>query len=215
MRLNIRRGGFSLIEAAVAVGVLALGCLAAAGALHTAFRAEAAAQQGREAGRLLDAEAARLTALTFYRQGNGPGEGPPSLLGEVFPHARPELNVGPDGFMDESGAATFISEMPFEGSVVRRTATLVRVTDAATTPLSAAEVRGWAIWEDARPPALAVELRLELAGRPGPAAERRFVLHALRPSLDGAVACRAHPVASSTRLDSGPAAGAGVEGAVS
>ena len=76
-------------------GVLALGCLAAAGVLQVSLRAEAAGRQRRDAARLLDAEAARLRALPFFRSASGPGGGPPSLLADVFPHARPELNEPP------------------------------------------------------------------------------------------------------------------------
>lgn len=193
MCVSGRRSGFSLIEAAVAVAVLALGCLSAAGALHAVFRAEAAGGQRREAGSLLDAEASRLAALPFHLQASGPGEGPPSLLGEVFPHARVELNRGPEGFSDTSGAAVFVSAVTVEGCEIRRTATLVRDDDSSTVPLPAGEVSGWAVWEDVRPPALAVDVLLELRGRPGHAVERRVVLRALRAHAGVALVGLARP----------------------
>lgn len=176
------RGGFSLIEAVVAVGILALGCLAAAGVLQVSLHAEAAGRQRREAARLLDAEAARLRALPFFRLAIFPGGGPPSLLADVFPHARLELNEPPDGFADDSGAAVFSSEVQVDGVRLRRTATLVRDVSGDLTPVPAADARGWAVWEDKRPPALALDLRLELAGGPRGVTERHLVLRALPPA---------------------------------
>ncbi len=192
MRLSLGSDGFSLLEAVVAVGVLALGCLAAAGALETSLRAEAAGQQRRDAGRLLDAEAARLRALPFFRRASGPGGEPPSLLADVFPHARPDLNEPPEGFADESGAAVFVSDVRVEGLLLRRTATLLRDAGDVTTPVPAAEVGGWAVWDHERPPALVVEVRLELVDARMHAPARRLVVRALRP-LPGASATALGP----------------------
>jgi hypothetical protein len=181
VRLSSAAGGFSLVEAVVAVGVLALGCLAAAGALETSLRAEAVGQQRRDAGRLLDAETARLRALPFFSRTNGPGGEPASLLADVFPHARPDLNEPPQGFAGGSGSAVYVSDVRVEGFLLRRTATLLRDADAVTTPVPAVEVGGWAAWESERPPALVVEVRLEIVDARTHAPARRLVVRALRP----------------------------------
>jgi len=64
----------------------------------------------------------------------------------------------------------------------------VRDGEAEATPMSEAEVQGWAVWSDARPPALAVAVSLELVdGRDG-TGPRRLLLRAVRPVSALAVA---------------------------
>jgi len=191
MHVRPGTGGFSLVEVAVAVAVLALGCLASAGVFQVTLHAEAASQQRRESARLLDAEAARLAALPFFRQASGPGEGPPSLLGDVFPHARRELNRPPAVFGDASGAAVFVSVAAVEGRCVRRTATLVSDDEAGATPVPESEVQGWAVWDGARPPALAIDISLELVDDRDGTGVRSLRLRAVRPVPALTVAGRA------------------------
>lgn len=199
MRVSAPGAGFSLIEAAVAAAVLALGCLASAGVLQVVLRAESAGLRGLEARQLLDAEAARLRALPFFRRADGPDSAPASLLAEVFPHARRESNRPPAGFGDGSGAAVFLSEVRVAGSRVRRTATLVRDVESEPLPLLESEVEGWAVWEDARPPALAVDITLEVVGAARGVSPRHLVLRALRPAdADAAVRTPALPAVVET-----------------
>ncbi len=181
MRVSARTGGFSLIEAAVAAAVLALGCLASAGVLEVTLRAEAASRQRSEARRLLDAEAARLGALPFYLVADGPGGGPSSLLGDVFPHARRELNGDAGVFGDDSGTAVFRSEVATEGGPLRRTARLVCEGDGSSRSVLEAEIAGYAVWYDACPPALSVDVTLELPSRERGTAVRTLRLQAFRP----------------------------------
>ena len=183
MRVRFHKGGFSLIEAVVAAALLALGCLASAGVLHVALRAEASSRQRRAAEQLLDAEAARLAALPFYRVADGPGGAPVSLLGDVFPHALRELNNGEAAFGDESGTAIFVSEAAAEAYLLRRTARLVRDGTGDPQPVPEAEVAGYAVWRDARPPALAVDVTLEVVRAGRGTVARRLLLRALRPAL--------------------------------
>ena len=181
MRVSARTGGFSLIEVAVAAAVLALGCLASAGVLEVTLHAEAASRQRSQTQRLLDAEAARLEALPFYRVADGPGGGPPSLLGDVFPHARRELNGDAGVFGDDSGAAVFRSEVETEGGPLRRTARLVSDGDGPSRVVLEAEVAGYAVWNDACPPALSVDVTLELSSRERGIVVRTLHLQAFRP----------------------------------
>jgi hypothetical protein len=171
--------GFTLVEASVAVALLALCCVAVAGVVHVSLKAEAA-ERGRRAERvLLDEETARLRALPFFTRQDAPDVPPPSLLAEVFPHARVALNTGTEWFVDDNGEATFVSEVRVGGRVVRRTARLAWDTADALEPLPAADVWDWAVWDAERPPALAVDLTLELQGERDTEAERRLVIRAL------------------------------------
>jgi prepilin-type N-terminal cleavage/methylation domain-containing protein len=176
---DVRDRGFTLVEASVAVALLALCCVAVAGAVHVSMKAEAA-ERGRRAERVVLAEeAARLRALPFFTRQDALHEGPPSLLAEVFPHARVALNTGAEWFAGDGGEAAFVSEVTVGGRVVRRTARLSWDTAGVLEPLSASDVRDWAVWEAGRPPALVVDVTLELPGETGTDAARHLVFRAL------------------------------------
>jgi Tfp pilus assembly protein PilV len=176
MRLSAGHPGFTLVEAVIAVAVLTLGCLAVAGVLHVSLRAEAAEvrRQGERAA--LDEESARLRALPFFRARVAPDAGPPSLLAEVFPHARTALNTGSSVFDGSSGQALFITHGTVSGLSVRRAARLCREDAGGLVPLTAADLADWTVWDAAEPPALAVVLTLEVTGEQSSDAARRLVV---------------------------------------
>jgi Tfp pilus assembly protein PilV len=179
MRLSAGHPGFTLVEAVISVAILALGCLAVAGVLQVSLRTEAAEvrRQGERAA--LDEEAARLRALPFFSAQVASGAAPPSLLAEVFPHARTALNTGSSAFDGSSGQASFITHGTVSGLSVRRVARLCREVAGALVPLTAADLADWAVWDAAGPPALAVALTLEVTGAQGGDAARRLVVYAL------------------------------------
>jgi len=174
-----RRQGFSLIEATVAVAVLALGCLAVTSVLHVSLGAEAGLAARQKAVEALDAEGARLRALVFFQQAGGPGLGPLSLLSEVFPHARPSLNTGDAHYVAEEGA--FVTVGDTGGLLVTRTARFSRLANGGLEALPASAEQGWAVWDAARPPAAILDVRLEVTGPGGLVTGRELVVCALRP----------------------------------
>jgi hypothetical protein len=183
MRVSRRCRGFSLIEAAIAVSLLALACLAVTGVVSTSLRAEAAEQHRREARLVLDEESAGLRALPYFVQASAPGAGPRSLLGEVFPHASAALNTSAAEYRGTPEEAVFTSETTIEGREVLRTARLVRETDAGSASLSDGDLLGWAVWRSTQPPALVVIISLEVRDVGGLSLTRELVVHGLPPSL--------------------------------
>jgi prepilin-type N-terminal cleavage/methylation domain-containing protein len=179
MRLSAGHRGFTLIEAVIAVAIVALGCLAVSGVLHVSLRAEAAETRRQAEREALDEEAARLRALPYFRAEAAPGAGPPSLLAEVFPHARTAFNTGSSVFDASSDRALFVTFGIVSGLRVRRVAGLCRDVAGALVPLTAADLTDWAVWDAAEPPALVVVVTLEVPGRQGAGAARRLVVHAL------------------------------------
>ena len=66
MHLSARQGGFSLIEAVVAVAILGLACIAVSGVLTNALQAERSLERRRHLETVLAAEGERLAALPYY-----------------------------------------------------------------------------------------------------------------------------------------------------
>lgn len=185
-----RRGGFSLIEAVVATGILMLTCVAVSGVLSAALRAQGALE-GR--GRLEDAliaECARLEALPYWSpapaQGSAPGDQRHSLLGQIFPHADPSLNVAGAAYAMLPGAAetaVFVTVVDHEGVVVRRTATFLAPISGGEVPLAPAALVGWTASGAAGPPSSTVRVHMQAEAQ-GRTAARCLVLTWLRPSLE-------------------------------
>jgi hypothetical protein len=179
MRVSGHRHGFSLIEATVAVAVLALGCLTVTSVLHTSLGAEAGLAARQRAAEALDAESARLRALVFFRQSAGPDLGPSSVLSEVFPHARPALNTAEAHYVAEAG--TFVTVGASGGLQLTRTAHFARLATGGPEALPAGAEGSWAVWDAACPPAAVLDVHLEVTGAGGSVTCRDLFLSALRP----------------------------------
>jgi hypothetical protein len=192
MHLKARGGGFSLIEAVVAVAILGMACVAVSGALSAVLKAESSLERRRHLEAVLAAEGERLAALPYYRRADGAQRpaSPPSLLGEVFPHALPAGNVPEAYYADGSGAAaagTFVSDVLADDLTVHRVSRFVAVASAGVEPVSLEALAAWAVWSDAVPPAGLIEVELQASWR-GLAVERRLVFSALPPSVGPPVA---------------------------
>jgi type II secretory pathway pseudopilin PulG len=188
MRMTRRLRGFSLIEAVVAVAVLALSCLAVTAVLHGSLNAEAGIAARRGAVEALYAESSRLRALPFFRQSAGPGQGPPSLASEVFPHAQSWLDT--DDASYDTAAGAFITRGVAGGLRLTRTARFERPSTGGLEPLPAADVQGWAVWSVARPPATVLSVHLEADGPHGLVISQDLVVCALRPGSRSACTAR-------------------------
>jgi hypothetical protein len=174
----VRRGsGFSLIEAVVAVALLAAGCSSLTLALSAVLRAQTAGASRQRAEAALEDEARRLAALPYFAPADASGPAG-SLLAEVFPHASTGLNTGSASYEPEggpAGAARFVSETTVAGLRLRRTARFCGVAGEARTCLRAADLTGWTVASAAAPPAAALEIDLEVVGAAHPAAAHLLV----------------------------------------
>jgi len=192
MHLSARQGGFSLIEAVVAVAILGLACVAVTGLLTTTLRAERSLERRRHLEAVLAAEGERLAALPYYLRADGaewPAT-PASLLGEVFPHAAPACNTPEAFYADGSGAApagTFSSDVLAGDITVQRVSRFVVASPAGLDPIAAEALSAWAVWSDALPPAGLMEVELQASWR-GLVLKRRLVLSALPPTIAASVA---------------------------
>ena len=83
MHLSARSGGFSLIEAVIAVAILGLACVAVSGVLSATLHAERSLERRRHLEAVLAAEGERLAALPYYRRADEAQRpaSPASLLG--------------------------------------------------------------------------------------------------------------------------------------
>jgi len=192
MHLRARRGGFSLIEAVVAVAILGMACVAVSGVLSTTLKAERSLERRRHVEAVLAAEGERLAALPYYRRAAGAQRpaSPPSLLGDVFPHALPAWNVPVASYADGSSAAaagTFVSDVLADDLTVTRVARFVAVMPAGLEPVAVDALSAWAVWSDALPPASLIEIELQASWR-GLVVERHVVLSALPPTVAASVA---------------------------
>ena len=178
--------GFSLLEAMVAVSLLALGCTVLTAVLVAALRAHDSDDARRAAAEALEHEAQRLAALPYCTTGGAPGPagGPDSLLREVFPHARQALNTA-TAFCEQdaaNGGVRFVSETTGGGYSIRRTARFCVVAGGTKTWVGAAALDDWAVWETPVPPSAAVDIVLEVQGTSARLTREILVL-ASRPSL--------------------------------
>ena len=172
MHLMGRRAGFSLIEAVVASAVLLLTCAAVSGTLSAVLRAERVVRQRSALEQVLTAESARLASLPFFvqaapPQGAAPGDlQPPSLLGAVFPHARPESNLPAAYYCDGRGTGTpgsFVTLVDADGVALRREAQFVVGGGTQWEAVMPAALEGWAVWAFRQVPATTVEITLSVS----------------------------------------------------
>ena len=192
MHLRALRGGFSLIEAVIAVAILGLACVAVSGVIGTTLHAERSLERRRHLESVLASEGERLAALPYYRRADAPQPpaSPASLLGEVFPHASPACNAPEAYYADGSGAApagTFVSDILADGITVHRVSRFVAASPAGLEPVALDALSGWAVWSDAAPPAGLVEVELQASWR-GLVVERCSVLSAVPPAAVSSVA---------------------------
>ena len=192
MHLRARRGGFSLVEAVVAVAILGMACIAVSGVLSTVLHAERSLERRRYLEAVLAAEGERLAALPYYRRADGAQRpaSPPSLLGEVFPHSLPAWNLPEASYADGSGAApagTFVSDVLADDLTVQRVSRFVVASPAGLDPVAVETLSAWAVWSDAVPPSGLIEVQLQASWR-GLVVERRLVLSAVPPSVAASVA---------------------------
>ncbi len=186
MHLKAPQGGFSLIEAVIAVAILGLACVAVSSVLSASLRAERSLERRLRLEAVLAAEGERLAALPYYARASGaewPAT-PASLLGEVFPHASPACNTPEAFYADGSAAAaagTFVSIALVDDLSVHRVARFVAVSPEGLKPVAPETLTAWADWSEALPPAGLIEVELRTSWR-GLAAERRFVFSALPPA---------------------------------
>ena len=186
-----QRQGFSLVEATVAVALLALSCLTVTAVIQGSLSAEAGVAARRGAAEALDAESARLRALPFFLPSAGQGLGPSSLTAEVFPHARSWLDTEDASYVTDTGA--FVTRGVVNGIQLTRTARFEKPTAGGLEPLPAGGVEGWAVWDAARPPATVLSVHLEAIGPHGLVTSRDVVVCALRPdSRSASMSRRGH-----------------------
>ena len=156
MHLSARQGGFSLIEAVVAVSILGIACIAVSGVLTNALHAERSLERRRHLEALLAAEGERLAALPYYRRADGSQRpaSPASLLGELFPHAAPACSTPGAFYAEGSGtvaAGRFVTELRADDLAVRRVARFVTVSSAGLEPVALDALSAWAVWSDSVP----------------------------------------------------------------
>jgi hypothetical protein len=181
----------------MAVAVLSLACVAVSGVLSTTLQAERSLERRRHIEAVLAAEGERLAALPYYRRAVGPAipASPPSLLGEVFPHASPACNTKEAFYADGSGAAaagTFVSEVLVDDLSVHRVARFVAESPSGLESVALETLSAWAISTDARPPAGLIAVELQASWR-SLVVERRFVFNALPPMVAPPVAVLVGP----------------------
>jgi len=189
--VSCRQRAFTLVEAAVAASLLLATCLAVSAVLGTATKADGAARARDGLEAILTGECRRLAALPYFDDGAGSGTPvgspvPASLLSEVFPWARPELDTGDRWFVDDLGgddAGTFVSTVEVGGVRVRRDAVFLVDERDAARHLGVADLDGWDCTSGARPPATSLAVTVDVSAR-GRSVSRTMVFTALRPSFE-------------------------------
>jgi hypothetical protein len=188
MPVRRSRGGFSLVETLVAVGLLLLACLTAGHVVLGALQEEDALAETMLVDRAVESERARLAALPYYAPAAPPTTeaewraSPVSLLGEVFPHGVAGLNLAAHSFLDDAGVAVFVTHSAVAGVDLESRAVFLRPGPSGWTPLATEAVSGWTIWQTARPPAATVEV--VITGRAnGTTSTRRLHTGALAPAV--------------------------------
>jgi hypothetical protein len=189
--VNCRREGFTLVEAVIASLLLLATCVAVSTVLSSATKAEGAegARDGLE--QILTTECRRLAALPYFDGGSSDGmlvgsPAPDSLVAEVFPWARPELDTDDRWFVDDGGddeAGTFVSTLDVDGVCVRRCAVFLADGRDVARHLGVADLVGWDSTFGARPPATSLAVTVEVTAR-GRSVSSTMVLTALRPSFE-------------------------------
>jgi hypothetical protein len=191
VRVSCRQGAFTLVEVVVAASLLLATCIAISAVLSNATKAERAEGARARLESILTSECRRLAALPFFdgdssdtRPAGAPT--PDSLVSEVFPWARPELDTDDRWFVDELGgdeAGTFVSTADAGGFQVRRDAVFLADERDSARHLGVADLAGWDCASGARPPATTLSVTVDVSAR-GRSASRTMVLTALRPSFE-------------------------------
>ncbi len=191
MRVSRRQEAFTLVEAVIAATLLLTTCLAVSTVLGNATKAEGAAGARDGLEQILTSECRRLAALPYFRGDTGDGgpvgvTAPDSLVSEVFPWARPELDTDDRWFVDDLGgddAGTFVSTAAVGGVRVRRDAVFLADERDAARHLRVADLARWDCASGARPPATSLAVTVEVSAQ-GLKVSRTMVFTALRPSLE-------------------------------
>ena len=181
-------GGFSLLEAVIAAGLLLLTVAAVSLCVGSAVRAGARLERTRGADAALRLSAERLRSLPFCAPSlPAPPDGPATsdLCAAVFPHAASWKNVAGARYV-AVGSEPAVSPGSFvtlfdEGGVeVCCTAWFLRGADGPR--LGPADLSGWDLETEGEPPGPALEVVLSARG-PGGERTVRLVLAALAPRL--------------------------------
>jgi hypothetical protein len=184
------QAGFTILEAVIAAALLLATCVATSGVVSSATKADGAADLRDRLEAALTRECERLAALPFSSAddgvaGSGEGASAGSLVSEVFPFARPELDTERAYIVDSPGdddAGTFVSISDAGDVRVRREAVFVRGDGDRPGHVGPADLVGWDCASAARPPATTLAVTVEVSAR-GRSAIRTLVLSALRPTV--------------------------------
>lgn len=191
MRVTRPRAGFTILEVAVAASLLLATCVATTTVLSSATRADGAAELREHLRTILNGECQRLAALPFVQVDHGAEStgGTPaadSLVADVFPIARPELNTDARYFVGSSGgdkAGTFVSIRALGSAEIRTEAVFVAGDGSEPGHLGPSDLGGWDCASGAQPPAAILEISVQVSER-GRTVARTTVLSALRPTID-------------------------------
>jgi hypothetical protein len=151
------------------------------------MRAQAVLDRRALLEQFVEAERVRLAALPYVRLVAAPTPGTEwlasekSLVGEVFPHGRPEYNTAEALLDDDAEGALFVTRESQNGVTLARTARFVRRDQSGWVCLSAADLSQWAVWRS-RPPAASLQVTL-VATQDGRSATRLMRVTAPAPIL--------------------------------
>jgi hypothetical protein len=187
-RLRQYAGGFSVLEAVVAAGVLLLTITAVSVCVGGVVRAGARLDRTRDADAALQRGAERLRSLAFCAPSLPVLAGGPAasdLCTAVFPHASSWKNTADARYVATAGdfsasPGSFVTVSDDGGVEMRCTAWFLRGADGPR--LSPTDLAGWDVETAEEPPAPALEVVL-CVGSPGGLRSVRLVLGALAPSL--------------------------------
>lgn len=168
--MPLRSGrGFSLLEAIVAVGILACTVLAVTGMVSLAQGQTVRCSHEQQARQVVANAVEDLRALPFLRSSPASvaGQGGEDLVGTVFPHARVSQNsdtayYSPEG-SEEWPAGSFISSCQASCGYLTMAATFVRSTPLGWVPLSEPLVCGFLADQASELPGPALRVTVSLA----------------------------------------------------
>lgn len=180
-------GGFSLLEAVIAAGILLTTVAAVSLSVGAGVRATARLERTMSADRAVRSVAERLRSLP-YCAASPPaapaGGAATDLVAAVFPHALAWKNTARARFVHgadpDAAPGAFVTVWDEGGVEVGCTATFLR--GAAGPRLSDVDLAGWDVEQAAEPPAPALEVVVRAVG-PGGVRTARLVLCALAPAL--------------------------------
>jgi prepilin-type N-terminal cleavage/methylation domain-containing protein len=189
--------GFSLVEVLVAASILAAAVAATTATLMVVLKGERGVERRTSLEAAVDLECQRLRGLPYYRCSTSPPgttPTPPSVLGDVFPHACVECNTAQSRYEEvgPGGDPGFVSSIRVAGECVYRRATFATVLDRVTQPVPAVMVNRWTVWSGAIPPGPWLELSV-WASRAGCTVTRHVELVCVPPSVEPWAAALAIP----------------------